>query len=434
MKKLALISVLLILASSAWATVYRWADEGGVVNFTDNPDRVPPAYRNSAEEINTPKMPTQTAQTTTTSAKAPPISQALIREGDFAVKLAEALKVGQVQSEAEAESILTSAGVVPRNGWIADYPVTPDIIGELQNTVNDAAASGKLGIKKEEAIRTFQDLIAQQGLPVRSESQGQYAGTEQPYTEAAPPQAFPQYYEPSAVSDYYEDQGPPVVTYYPPPPDYDYLYAWVPYPFWFGGFWFPGFFCLHDFHRVVFFDGHRRFISNHFWDSRTRTFGRIDASRRHMGNAMANISQPGRGFGSSVDRNGASSILRRSLDHAAMNHPGGISGGRMGNTQSNFASRPNSVRSSTGYRPPSAAYLPSRRVPSSPPAYGRAFGHSSGSPGVRIGRAFSPPARNGSFGSHGGSFGSTGFSGGGSRGFSGGGGRGFSGGGGRGHR
>jgi len=436
MKRLVFILVLLIFASSAWATVYKWTDEGGVVNFADNLDKVPPAYRNDAEEVKTPKMPAQTARTATTSTNAPPISQTLIREGDFAIKLAEGLKAGQAQSEAEAENILASSGIAPKNGWIADYPVTPDIIGELQNTITEAAASGKLAMKKDEATKVFQDLIGQQGLPVRAEGERQYAGAEQPYAEEAPPQDYPQYYEPSAINDYYDDQGPPVVSYYPPPPDYGYLYAWVPYPFWFSGFWFPGFFCLHDFQRVVFFDGHRRFISNHFWDSRTRGLGSIDPARRHMGNSMTNMSHPTRGFTSRTAANGASSLLRRSIDHAAINHPGGTSHNRVGNNQSNFRSRPGSVRSSTGYRPPSTGYSPRRRVPSSNPTYGRSVSHSGSfsHPGMGTGRSFSPPARSGSFGSHGGSFGSRGFSGGGGKGFSGGGGRGSSGGGGRGHR
>ena len=65
--------------------------------------------------------------------------------------------------------MLASAGIAPKNGWIADYPVTPDIIGELQNTIAEAADSGKLAMKKDEATKVFQDLIAQQGLPVRAD-------------------------------------------------------------------------------------------------------------------------------------------------------------------------------------------------------------------------------------------------------------------------
>jgi hypothetical protein len=84
----------------------------------------------------------------------------LVREGYFAMELAGVLKVGEVKSEAEAKSKLASVGIAPKNEWIADYPMTPDIIGELRNAVGEAADSGKIGMNQEEAIRAFQDLIA----------------------------------------------------------------------------------------------------------------------------------------------------------------------------------------------------------------------------------------------------------------------------------
>jgi hypothetical protein len=177
MKKLIFLSFLFFFVSSAGATVYKWVDEKSVLNFVDHVDKIPPGYRDRVQEVKIPKMPTQSAQTGRASTKASPISQALIREGDFAIKLAEALKVVRAQSEAEAESMLTSAGIVPRNGWIADYPITPDIVGELQNAIAEAADSGKLAMKKSEATKAFQDLISQQNLPVRADTESQYAAT-----------------------------------------------------------------------------------------------------------------------------------------------------------------------------------------------------------------------------------------------------------------
>ena len=47
---------LFIFASSASATIYRWVDEKGVVNFTDDYSKVPPKYRNKVEEVNIQKM------------------------------------------------------------------------------------------------------------------------------------------------------------------------------------------------------------------------------------------------------------------------------------------------------------------------------------------------------------------------------------------
>ena len=72
-------------------------------------------------------------------------------------------------------------------------------------------------------------------------------------------------YPPTEIDNYYYDEGPPVVTYYPPPYDYGYLYAWDPFPFWWGGVWFPGFFILTDFDCVVEVGGGSRFC-------RRRTF------------------------------------------------------------------------------------------------------------------------------------------------------------------
>jgi hypothetical protein len=118
--------------------------------------------------------------------EASPAGQRLVREGSFAMKLVEALKIGEVKSEAEAESKLASVGIAPKNGWIADYPVTPDIIGELQNTIGAALDSGKLATKKDEAMKAFKDLIM--------DIESQYAGVEPPPEGQPPPE--PYYYYP----------------------------------------------------------------------------------------------------------------------------------------------------------------------------------------------------------------------------------------------
>ena len=167
------------------------------------------------------------AQSDQNSTGAPPVSQALVPEGDFALKLVTALGLGTPGSEAQAEDMLTSVGIAPRNGWIADYPVTPDIIGELQNAVAAAADSKKLPMEKGEALNAFKNLIGEFGLGVLPGSSGKYAES----------QLEP---NPTVINNYYYEEGPPVVTYYPPPWDYYYLYAWVPYPFWYSRFFFPG--------------------------------------------------------------------------------------------------------------------------------------------------------------------------------------------------
>ncbi|MGZ3494777.1 MAG: hypothetical protein ACXWM6_09140, partial [Thermodesulfobacteriota bacterium] len=47
----------------------------------------------------------------------PPVSQQLVPEGEFAMKLVTALKLGTASNEAQAEEMLTSIGIAPKNGW-----------------------------------------------------------------------------------------------------------------------------------------------------------------------------------------------------------------------------------------------------------------------------------------------------------------------------
>ncbi len=224
-----------------------------------------------------------------TASGPPSVAAPIVREGDFARALQEALGLGSAADETEAETRLGEAGIAPRNGWIADYPVTPDVMGELRASVIDAGNSVRLKINGDEALRRLNDVSVQAGMPVM------------PY-DVAPSQPAPAttaeaYPDPTVINNYYYTQGPPVVTYYTPPPDYYYLYTWVPYPFWYTGFWFPGFFVLHDFHRVVVVHGRPAFVSNHFNDVRVHRVFRVDPDRRFHGRTFAGIGAPrARGF------------------------------------------------------------------------------------------------------------------------------------------
>jgi hypothetical protein len=140
--------------------------------------------------------------------------RSLVREGYFAMELADVLKIGEVKSEAEAESRLASVGIAPKNGWIADYPLTPKIIEELENAVGEAADSGKIAMSREEAIGAFQDLIAS--------LESQNARVEPPPDRVPYPE--PYYY--------------PRFYFYPAPPPY--------YPYPFGGYYR---FHYHHHHR-----------------------------------------------------------------------------------------------------------------------------------------------------------------------------------------
>jgi hypothetical protein len=245
------------------------------------------------------------------ASQAPPVEQTLVREGEFAVKLVERLGMGTPQNEAEAETMLSSKEISPQNGWISDYPLTPDIIRELQNSVIEAANASRLPMGREEALRVFKDLAVEVGLNVVAESQTEYPSE-------PPPEAYSYYPEPTVVS-YYYSYGPPVITYYPPPDPYLYLYAWVPYPFWWTGWYFPGFYVLHDFHRCIYIHHphhphhHYVYVSNHWKDPKTRRVFVIDPSRRHTGEFMRSrvVGAPG-GFASPEARRGAASIFEQS--------------------------------------------------------------------------------------------------------------------------
>jgi len=308
------------------------------------------------------------AQSVQAATKAPPIGQPLVREGDFAIKLVGALNLGTTSDAAEAESILGSVDITPRNGWIADYPVTPDILGEIQNAVADAADSDKIGMGRDEALKALQTANTDAGLQLRPYMSGETH-------EINPTDNFP---NTTVINNYYYDQGPPIVTYYAPPPDYYYLYSWVPYPFWWFDFWFPGFFILNDFHRPFHFHGRMEFISNHFNDFGHHRVFRIDPVDRFRGRTFAGIGAPRTGrFISPGVRNGSSSIFNR-----------------------NRVSPPSGVRS---FRPPSGGRTfrsPSGGRSFTRPSGGRTFTAPSGGRTFRApsgGRTFTAPSGGRSF-------------------------------------
>lgn len=211
----------------------------------------------------------------------PPVASPLVREGVFAVKLADAFGLGAGSDEILAESRLGELGISPRNGWIADYPVTPDIAGEIQQSIIEAADSSRLGMDREEALNLFYDVNMNLGLAVIPDADDSIRRSS---SENYPPAAV--------VNNYYSSYGPPVVTYYAPPPGYMYLYGWVPFPFWYYGFWFPGFYVLHDFHYPVVYGGRTCFVSNHHHDLRYHRSYVVDPVRRFHGGAVYGVGAP----------------------------------------------------------------------------------------------------------------------------------------------
>ena len=199
----------------------------------------------------------------------PPVAQPLVREGDFAIKLAAELGLGTPEQTEEetAERLLADAGIVPLNGWISDYPVTAEIVGQLKDAIVRADENGKLPVSKERAEEAVTRLASGLDLPLPAPATGE-AG--QPTEE-----------QKAAADGYYAEQGPPVITYYAPPMDYAYLYDWVPYPAVWHGFWFPGFFICRDFTTVVTVAPfphhfHRAIVTDHFFDPVSRRAARVD--------------------------------------------------------------------------------------------------------------------------------------------------------------
>jgi hypothetical protein len=173
----------------------------------------------------------------------PPIEQNLVREGEFALSLVEVLGLGTATSELVAEAMAAAVGIAPQNGWVANYPLTPDIIEELEDSVIAAAEANLLDMDREKALTAFRNLVAEFGLPV---------GSSQPpmATESPAQKNYGGYADSSTIDEYYSSEGPPVVTYYAPSVSYYTLYRWVPCPFWCRGSWFSGYYILHHFDNV----------------------------------------------------------------------------------------------------------------------------------------------------------------------------------------
>ncbi len=247
------------------------------------------ALRGAVLGLLTVLIPVMTdAQPVQAQTSPPPIAAPLVREGTFAVKLQYGLALGMTDDEIAAETRLADAGISPRNGWIADYPVTPDIVGELRQGVSDAADSGKISFSRDEALQRFDRTLFESGLSITPYSP-------QGSTEAVP-SGSENYPNPSVINNYYYNEGPPVVTCDTPPPDFYYLYAWVPFPFWWSGFWFPGFFVLHDFHKTIIMGRRPVFVSNHFRDVRAHRVFRIGPEARFRGRTFGGIGAHARGL------------------------------------------------------------------------------------------------------------------------------------------
>jgi hypothetical protein len=139
----------------------------------------------------------------------------------------------------------------------------------------------------DEALKAFDDICEELGVSISPYTEGEIAET--------PPSGAENYPNPAVINNYYADQGPPVVTYYAPPPGYYSMYSWVPYPFWWVDFWFPGFFVLNDFNRVIIINRRVFIVTNHFHDRHHHRTFRIDPAERFRGRTFPGIGAPKRG-------------------------------------------------------------------------------------------------------------------------------------------
>ncbi len=252
------------------------------------------------------------------SSKRPPVEQPLVSEGEFAVELATALHLTSSHDEAAAENALAAINIVPRNGWISDYPMTPDIIAEVRESAARSASSGALSMPEADAARAVDSVSTAMHLPIKvagkKHTNASGSGSEYQSSPAPPPPEVSEYETSGDVEQYYDENGPPIVSYYPPPWEYDYLYAWVPWPFWWDEFAFGGFFILNDFHRHC----HNHWFTNHVRNA-NGTVSRINAVTRAAGTGTRNPSTlsgknnatHGSGLGSANAQAGARAIMDR---------------------------------------------------------------------------------------------------------------------------
>jgi hypothetical protein len=307
------------------------------------------------DEENKPQSSASSAIPTDTHL--PSIEQALIPEGVFAMQLAEALKLGSSLDEAEAEALLSGLGIEPKNGWITDYPVTPTVLGDIEKGIVTASGQGKIALPKDQVLKLLGEVKTKLGLDIESASKvpaGLSRKSEKKtvysYIDSQGVTHYTDIYEsipteyrhsirtlslstaqgisdniwdnrarisdpeslaipiPDDINDYYEEQGPPVVTYYSPPVPYDYLYTWTPYPFWSTGVYFPGFFVLNNFHRKITFNRHSHFVSHHAKGGKhhRHPFSTGPVKRSH---AKAKRLAPSHWFSTPKARTGAKAIV-----------------------------------------------------------------------------------------------------------------------------
>lgn len=190
----------------------------------------------------------------------PPIAAPLIRQGTLAFKLSASLGL-RANSEAAAISNLSQIGIIPRGGWSASTLVTPALVGELQNSIILAARSGQLLISGSKVLSRFNSVRAGLGLPIFPVN----AAARASFLNAG-------FVSPFAINRFFINNGPPVLTFFPPPLRFRNQFAFTPFPFVCSNVFFPGFFVRND-------------VSSLFY-ARVSNFGRITPALIQIDNAI----------------------------------------------------------------------------------------------------------------------------------------------------
>ena len=98
------------------------------------------------------------------------VEQTLVPESVLVMQLIEAFNLGPVADSAKAEDLLSNLGIEPENGWIAEYPVTPQILGDVEQGIAMAADQGKIAFNKEQALQLFRDVKLKLGFDIKPDS------------------------------------------------------------------------------------------------------------------------------------------------------------------------------------------------------------------------------------------------------------------------
>ncbi|GEM_PF-3706292 len=172
------------------------------------------------------------------------IAPSVARQGDFALRLAQSLGLPAAEDEEGAIRALNALGIHAVDGWMADYPMTPQIAAELRDAVIATAAAGQLNMSLDAAMGAYAELVAEFGLPPPVDLAPGYASGGGPANRYVPS------CDGTALGYYYDSFGTPIYTYCRPPAAYLYLYSWVPCGFQWQGRVFTGFFILNHFNRI----------------------------------------------------------------------------------------------------------------------------------------------------------------------------------------